>query len=137
LDYYGFPELLAIAVAEWHGIPCREVNETSHLIEGCLRTTFSSANAGMRHGRRTSVALYSVMPKKLSSWKIIRIRSNRAELVGVVTAADEKSAIKVAIKDYRITAKAEASAEAPGGAAGQVMLPNLRTVVLFENHIRA
>jgi len=35
-------------------------------------------------------------------WKITRIRGNRAELVGMVAAADEKAAIKAAIKDYKI-----------------------------------
>jgi hypothetical protein len=34
---------------------------------------------------------------------ITRIRGNRAELLGVVTAPDEKSAIKVAIKEYQIS----------------------------------
>jgi hypothetical protein len=42
------------------------------------------------------------MRKKLSSWRIIRIRGNKADLVGIVPAADEKSAIKVAIKEYKI-----------------------------------
>jgi hypothetical protein len=35
--------------------------------------------------------------------RITRIRGNRADLLGVVTAADEKSAIKVAKEDYKIT----------------------------------
>jgi hypothetical protein len=42
------------------------------------------------------------MRKKLSSWRVIRIRGNKAELVAIVPAADEKSAIKTAIKQYRI-----------------------------------
>jgi hypothetical protein len=43
------------------------------------------------------------MRKKLSSsWRVIRIRGNKAELVGTVPAADEKSAIKTAIKEYKI-----------------------------------
>jgi hypothetical protein len=33
---------------------------------------------------------------KQRRWRITRIRGNRAELLGVVTAADEKSAIKTA-----------------------------------------
>jgi len=41
--------------------------------------------------------------RKQSRFKIIRIRGNRAELVGMVAAADEKAAIKAAIKDYHIT----------------------------------
>jgi hypothetical protein len=41
--------------------------------------------------------------RKESRWKITRIRGNRAELVGTVAAADEKAAIKAAIKDYHIT----------------------------------
>jgi hypothetical protein len=41
--------------------------------------------------------------RKELRWKITRIRGNRAELVGMVAAADEKAAIKVAIKDYHIT----------------------------------
>jgi hypothetical protein len=36
-------------------------------------------------------------------WKITRIRGNRAELVGVVTAATEAAAIKRAIEDLQIT----------------------------------
>jgi hypothetical protein len=40
--------------------------------------------------------------KKLSSWRIIRIRGNKGELVGTVPAADEKSAIKTAINEYKI-----------------------------------
>jgi hypothetical protein len=40
--------------------------------------------------------------RKTLRWRITRIRGNRAELLGVVTAADEKSAIKTAIKDYKI-----------------------------------
>jgi hypothetical protein len=41
--------------------------------------------------------------RKQLRWRITRIRGNRADLLGVVTAADEKSAIKVAIEDYKIT----------------------------------
>jgi hypothetical protein len=41
--------------------------------------------------------------RKELRWKITRIRGNRAELVGMVAAADEKAAIKAAIKDYHIT----------------------------------
>jgi hypothetical protein len=48
-------------------------------------------------------ALYiRAMRKKLSNWRVIRIRGNKAELVGTVPAADEKSAIKAAIKEYKI-----------------------------------
>jgi hypothetical protein len=42
------------------------------------------------------------MRKKLSNWRVICIHGNRAELVGTVPAADEKSAIKAAIKEYKI-----------------------------------
>jgi hypothetical protein len=42
------------------------------------------------------------MRKKLSNWRVIRIRGNKAELVGTVPAADEKSAIRAAIKEYKI-----------------------------------
>jgi hypothetical protein len=42
------------------------------------------------------------MRKKLSNWRVIRIRGNRAERIGTVAAADEKSAIKAAIRDYKI-----------------------------------
>ena len=41
------------------------------------------------------------MSKKLR-WLIYRTRGNKAELLAVVTAADEKSAIKTAIQDYKI-----------------------------------
>jgi hypothetical protein len=41
--------------------------------------------------------------RKTLRWRITRIRGNRAELLGVVTAADEKSAIKTAIEYYKIT----------------------------------
>jgi hypothetical protein len=40
--------------------------------------------------------------RKTLRWRITRIRGNRAELLGVVTAADEKSAIRTAIKEYKI-----------------------------------
>jgi hypothetical protein len=36
-------------------------------------------------------------------WRITRTRGNRAELVGFVAAGDEESAIKAAIKDFKIT----------------------------------
>ena len=42
------------------------------------------------------------MRKKLSNWRVIRIRGNKAELVGAVPAADEKSAFRAAIKEYKI-----------------------------------
>lgn len=40
------------------------------------------------------------MRKKLSRWRISRIRGNKAEQLGVVTALDIESAIKVAIKEF-------------------------------------
>jgi hypothetical protein len=40
--------------------------------------------------------------RKQLRWRVIRIRGNRAELIGTVAAADEKSAIKAAIRDYKI-----------------------------------
>jgi hypothetical protein len=40
---------------------------------------------------------------KTLQWRITRTRGNRAELVGFVTAADEESAVKAAIKDFKIT----------------------------------
>jgi hypothetical protein len=62
------------------------------------------------HGRRLSrpriveVAIAPMSKRKSNQrWRIIRIRGNLAELVGMVAAADEKAAIKVAIKDYLIT----------------------------------
>ena len=55
--------------------------------------------------------------RKTLRWRITRIRGNRAELLGVVTAADEKSAIKTAIKDYknRKTRSAAALSSKAGG----------------------
>jgi hypothetical protein len=47
-------------------------------------------------------AYIRTMRKKLSNWRVIRIRGNKAELVGTVPAADEKSAIRAAIKEYKI-----------------------------------
>jgi hypothetical protein len=63
----------------------------------------SSSRATPRKVVRIGRAPYiRAMRKKLSSWRVIRIRGNKAELVGTVPAADEKSAIKTAIKEYKI-----------------------------------
>ena len=44
------------------------------------------------------------MSKKLR-WRISRIRGSKAEQLGAVTAADAKSAIKIAIKEFEVTDK--------------------------------
>lgn len=40
--------------------------------------------------------------RQLLRWRVIRIRGPRAEVVGVVAAANEAAAIKVAAKEYKI-----------------------------------
>jgi hypothetical protein len=41
----------------------------------------------------------------LSRWRISRIKGNKAEPIGTVDAADAKSAITVAIKQFQVTDK--------------------------------
>jgi hypothetical protein len=45
------------------------------------------------------------MAKKMSRWRISRIRGSKAEQLGVVTAADAEAAIKVAIKEFEVADK--------------------------------
>jgi len=40
---------------------------------------------------------------KLVAWRITRIRGNRADRLGVVQAPDAERAIKIAIREFRIT----------------------------------
>ena len=42
------------------------------------------------------------MRKKLSKWRITRIRGNRADQLGTVEADDAATAIQVAIKKYDV-----------------------------------
>jgi len=42
------------------------------------------------------------MRKKVSKWEVIRLRA-KGEYLGVVSAADEEAALKVAIKAFAIT----------------------------------
>jgi hypothetical protein len=53
--------------------------------------------------RQARPSYISAMRKKLSNWRITRIRGNKAEQLGIVTAADEASAIKTAIKEHKIS----------------------------------
>ncbi len=57
-----------------------------------------AAFKGLDENRETIMA-----KSKDHRWKITRIRGNRAELLGVVTAATEAAAIKRAIEDLQIT----------------------------------
>ena len=51
----------------------------------------------------TTHRAHMAVKRKTLRWRITRIRGNCAEPLGVVTAADEKSAIKIAIKEYQIS----------------------------------
>jgi len=42
-------------------------------------------------------------PKKLYSWRILRIRGTPAAFIGIVDAPDKESAIKKAIEEFQIT----------------------------------
>ena len=43
----------------------------------------------------------------LVRWRISRIQGNKAEQLGVVTAADAQAAIKAAVKEFTVSDKAQ------------------------------
>ena len=43
------------------------------------------------------------MPKKLPQWKVYRLKGSPAAFLGLVYAPDEKSALKAAIKELKIS----------------------------------
>jgi len=43
------------------------------------------------------------MPKKQIQWEIYRLKGSPAAFVGIVYGPDEKSALKAAIKEFKIT----------------------------------
>jgi hypothetical protein len=50
-----------------------------------------------------AMATRSNRPQKLYRWRIARIRSTPAEIIGYVEAPDAETAIKEAIREYEIT----------------------------------
>jgi hypothetical protein len=52
-----------------------------------------------------AAALYiGTMSKSVElRWRITRIRGNRADRIGIVQAPDAKAAIKIAIREFKIT----------------------------------
>jgi hypothetical protein len=80
-----------------------------------LRTGAAAGN-GRRVAPVTLSPYISGMPKAELRWVITRIRGKRADRIGVVKAADADAAIKIAIRELKVTDSGPAKARSLTGS---------------------